>query len=148
MAYKIKISKAGYNALTETDPNNLVFSSDYNTLKYWKAGSVDVEGSVAYYDSYTDFFGTFYRFRKEVTVAHNLGFKPFFVAFVNRFPGTTSEYHMVPGQFFDFLAYVTANVYADSTYLYFVVEWNGTVSPSTLPTYTFKYKIFRNNTGL
>lgn len=33
MSSKVVISKSGFNVLTETDPNNLIFSSDFNHLK-------------------------------------------------------------------------------------------------------------------
>lgn len=39
-----KIPKAGYNALTEKDPNNLIFHSDLNTFKILKEGT----GSISY----------------------------------------------------------------------------------------------------
>lgn len=68
MAYKIKISKSGFNVLTETNPNNLRFSSDYNTLKYYLNGTVNV-------DVYFDTEG-YYSFTEEIT--HGLGYKPFF----------------------------------------------------------------------
>jgi len=38
MTQVIKISKAGYNALTETDINNYIFHSAYNTLKILAEG--------------------------------------------------------------------------------------------------------------
>ena len=37
-----KVAKKGYNAETETDPNNFVFHSDYNTFKIIKTGTKTV----------------------------------------------------------------------------------------------------------
>jgi hypothetical protein len=36
---KIKVTKAGYDALTETGVNNYIFHSDYNTFKIVKSGT-------------------------------------------------------------------------------------------------------------
>jgi hypothetical protein len=59
MAQKIIISKAGYNAITELDQKNLIFSSDLNHLKNKIAGSFSQ--SLAANAEYTE------------TVAHGLG---------------------------------------------------------------------------
>lgn len=40
----IKVAKSGYNALTEKDPNNLIFHSDLNTFKILKEGN----GTISY----------------------------------------------------------------------------------------------------
>ncbi len=40
---KIIIAKPQFSALTETNPDNLAFSSDYETLKYYASGSVEPE---------------------------------------------------------------------------------------------------------
>ena len=39
MSYAIKATKAGYNVLTESDPNNYIFNSDHNTFKIVGRGS-------------------------------------------------------------------------------------------------------------
>src|SRR3990167_4624758 len=59
MAQKIIISKAGFNALTESDQKNLIFSSDLNHLKNKIAGSFTQ--TIAAGGSYTE------------TVPHGLG---------------------------------------------------------------------------
>ncbi len=74
MSNKIIVSKSGFNVLTETDPNNLVYSSAYNTLKYFLSGSltcvVNVSANTPY--SITN------------SVAHNLGYLPFYLTFANQ----------------------------------------------------------------
>jgi len=40
MAQKIVISKSGYNALTETEPRNLIFNSSLNHLKTANSGTI------------------------------------------------------------------------------------------------------------
>jgi len=132
MTQKIIITKAGYNGLTETSPDNMVFSSDYDSLKYYSSGSVtlDVAGANA-----------------ETTVTHNLGYIPFFVVYVNGFKmidgSTDNQYSMCPASFNDAGFYAFAVAYATTSKIYFRVETN-----SETYTHTFYYKIFRNTTGL
>jgi hypothetical protein len=132
MSEKIIISKPGFNAGTESNPDNLIFSSDYNTLKYYASGSINV----AYNDNNTIYIGT---------VSHNLGYIPFFMTYVptggqptlfnltpdNRQTGAGAEYY---------------NAYADSANLYFTAFKNK--SSGIGGTETFYYKIFKNNLGL
>lgn len=126
MTQKIIIAKEGFDALTETNPDNLIYSSDYDTLKYHASGQaqVSVSGAAA-----------------ETTVAHGLGYTPFFIAYVDTF--SPSGYSQVPGDFISF-SYTIANVYADSTNLTFRVD----TDLATPRTFTFQYKIFRNRLGI
>jgi len=129
MGYKLKISKAGYNVLTETSPDNLVLDSDYDTLKYHASGSVNVTVSGA---------------DAEQSIEHDLGYVPFFTAFVNYFADPVgTAYNMCPGTWNDVGNYCYAQCYATTTRLYFKVFTN-----SASQTFTFKYKIFRNTLGL
>ena len=123
----IRVSKVGNNAITGTAPDNLVFSSDYNTLKYYSSGSVvaTISGS-----------------NGEGSVTHNLGYIPFFTAYVNGL-SPSNTWSMCHQTFSDFGAYLYLNAFADATNLYFTWE---TASASN--TVTFYYKIFRNKTYL
>jgi hypothetical protein len=64
---KIALSKIGKSALTATDPNDFIFSSDYNTFK------IIVEGDIP--DTIPSFGG------KTIQVAHGLPFIPLVTAF-------------------------------------------------------------------
>lgn len=129
MSKKIVISKSGYNALTETDSNNLIYSSDYDSLKYHSSGTVDVAVSGA---------------NAEGSVTHSLGYIPFFVVYVNRFSGASAlRFNMCPGTFSSMFGTTIASAYADSTKLYFRVE-----TSSATATYNFYYKIFRNRVNI
>jgi hypothetical protein len=144
---KIIIAKTGFNVLTETDPNNLNFSSDYNTLKYYlSSGFTQSINFANFYNSESNPpFGTWYYHSKETVVAHNLGYVPFFVAYVKGFGGA-DKYNMCPGTFSDFLYFTYAQAYADSNNLYFRTEIrNDSNSGSTTQDYI--YKIFKNNLG-
>lgn len=130
-----------------SDPNNLIFSSDYNTLKY------DISGNITQTINYADYydsgdippFGTWYYHRKETTVPHNLGYIPFFTAFVEGFGGA-GKYNMCPGTFQDVLIYTYAQAYADDTNLYLVTEMRNQFNSGN-GSQDYIYKIFRNNLG-
>ena len=125
MGQKIRISKSGFNVLTETDTDNIVYDSDYDTLKYYTSGYVNVTPVGA---------------DKEETVAHNLGYIPFFIAYVNNF---SPSHNMCPGEFDDTPGYVSADAYADSSNLYFKIHTDYNTA-----TFNFRYFIFRNSLGL
>jgi len=133
MTQKIQISKVGINAGTATNPDDLTFSSDYNTLKYYTSGTINVT-LVGGDDPGTDVEGT---------VTHNLGYTPFFIAFCNYYPLSTN-YNMIPGFFADAGIYDHSLAYADANKLYFKVFTNSYADF----TRTFRYFIFKNNTGL
>jgi len=135
MTHKIRTSKAGYNAITETAPNNLTFSSDYNTLKYDISGYVDV---------------TYNKDASPITyvtgnVAHNLGYEPFFYVLVDdESSGTTFEF--TPKIFRPLLAARSFYAFTTTTTLYFVTEMLGAGGTDN-KTARFRYFIFRNNLG-
>lgn len=139
MTYKIKISKSGFNAITDTDPNRLVFSSDYNTLKYYTNGSVTLSGS------WTTNPGNSVK-TYTTTVSHNLGYKPFFVCYVN-FIG---KYNIIPYKdSFMTIGSMIASAWVDNNNMYFDVQLRpGIWSYTWNFNFTFYYKIFKNNLGL
>lgn len=135
MTNKLVIAKPGYNALTETDPNNLVFSSDYDTLKYHLSGEKTVNAPSN---------GTYV---EEVT--HGLGYVPFFIVYVDRFGPGSDLYSLCPGHFAGFtfpstVNYAHASAFADNNKLYFQVITDNSIAGD----FRFVYKIFRNRTGL
>lgn len=133
MTDKLVISKPGYNALTETDPNNLIFSSDYNTFKYSTSGS----------DSYTITAGE--TSGEHTIVTHNLGYIPFFVVYANDAPSYATRWYSLPFSFADAGVYDHRFVYATTTALVFRFENSGFGIDIDL---SFYYKIFKNDLGL
>lgn len=117
--------------LTETDPNNLIFSSDYNTLKYDIAGtlSFSMGGSGSQY------------YENTVEVVHNLGYVPFFWAEGRISSDTAGVYQILPEGSH---GYDNVEVYADSTKIYCYAQ----IFLSSSRTFYFNYKIFKNNLGL
>ena len=132
MSNKIVIAKDGYNALTETNPNNLRFSSGYNTLKYYLTGNVQLSITLADTSEHTD----------TETVAHNLGYKPFFIAYVDYLNWNFCPFSRWPvtgGQYI--------NAYVDENNFYAKMWAQETVAGSLPKTYTrtVYYRLFKNN---
>lgn len=142
--YVIAIPKAGKNALTETNPDNFNFHSNYSTLKYyssgnWNMGSITV-GNIK-------------------TIAHSLGYVPFFLGFVNDpnnfniFNGNSENvYAMAPyylGR--STIPHPTQDIgafmYADATNIYLKAYYQ-TNAVGTAFSFNWYYKLFKNNLGL
>lgn len=148
MAYKLAISKAGYNVLTETGPNNLIFSSDYNTLKYYSSGSLSLSVDYSdYYDSEVDGFGTtWYYHRKKNWVSHDLGYVPFFIVYVEK-PSGAAGNAMCPYNSYDAGFWLYLQAFADGTDICIVSEQRNQSNSGTI-TFDFDYNIFKNSIGL
>ena len=128
MSYKFVISKPGYNALTETNPDNLIFSSDYNTLKYYVNGSFAID-----LNSGTEI---------EYSLEHGLGYKPVFFAYLQ-----WTDYdpnYFLNFSWADYIYYIHIHAFVDDNYLRIKVRQDQT---RDLPG-TIRYKIFKNNLGL
>lgn len=127
MSHVIRVSKSGKDVLTETDINNLIFSSEYNTLKYYSEGTatVSVNGS-----------------SDETEITHSLGYVPFFLVYHNT-PTDSSKFSNTPFVFEGMGLYVYIDAYATSSKLYLAVQTNSAVADID-----FYYKIFKNSTDL
>ena len=135
MAKKIVVSKPGYNALTETDPNNLIFSSDYNTLKYYASGYVDVA-----YSEDTDDVLTYYSGQ----IAHGLGYIPFFYVYVD--VDGSGTFRPCPKIYAAMFFVQSFYSWVDSTNIKFICQMQG--DSGSNKTARFRYFIFRNNLNL
>jgi hypothetical protein len=133
MTQKIVVAKPGYDANTETNPDNLVFSSDYNTLKYYLDGnaSITIAGD-----------GTLKTSTTEIT--HDLGYVPFFIVYVNDFVNSPSKYNIVPFLNGTVVETINAEAWADTTKIYLRM----TNKSNSTYTANFYYKIFRNNLNM
>lgn len=126
---KLIVAKSGYNAKTETNPNNLVFSSDYNTLKYYLNGSYEMTGVTG---------------NTSKTIAHNLGYVPFYIVYCNDWVAQPTYYGLT--EYFFGLGGRTqrAKAYVDDTNLYLILD----LGSGTAVTVKWYYKIFKNNLNL
>lgn len=149
MSYAIKASKANINAITETALDNLSYHSDYNTLKYHLSGTTNLTINYSqYYGSVVDGNGTHYLHIVHGTVAHNLGYVPFFTAFTRTSPGTTGTvWNMAPYLEGGVSSFVRFETFADTNNLYFQAHMQNDLNTGS-DIETFQYKVFRNNTGL
>ena len=134
MTPKVIIAKSGYSAFTETNPDNLIFSSDYNTLKYATNGSTNISIPVNANPFETEF----------VVVNHNFGYKPFFTAFFPRNFGST-QFVNLPYGFADAGIYFYLFIYVTDTQLILLVSSTGTGADINFTVY---YKLFKNDLGL
>lgn len=136
MSNKIIITKSGFNALTETNPKNMKFSSDYGTLKYFQK----VQSVVTFTAN-----GIVISGRNIYT--HNLGYYPYVEAFVRVYIGSPAgDYE--PAPFFGSGAAVTydASIIIKENTIELMGQING-VSSSTW-NFDFLLFIFRNNLNL
>jgi hypothetical protein len=89
------------------------------------------------------------------TIAHNLGYVPFFIAFMNDLAGvffTSSFYCIAPYYWYRSavltpLKDIAGFVYADDTNLYLKAYYQ-TNAIGTAKSFNWYYKIFKNNLGL
>ena len=130
---KLVIAKPGFDALTETNPDNLIFSSDYATLRYFASGNHDIT-----------IVGDGTAKSTQHTIVHGLGYIPFFIVYVNDFVSGSARYSITP-----YINSVLGNTreayaWADENNLYLKM-FNYSMNTYTAK---FYYKIFRNNTGL
>lgn len=131
MAFKLVITKSGYNALTETNTDHITYSSDYNTLKYYLTGSLAISLSPS----------TTFPF--EQTVSHNLGIYPVFQALTDGGEAfTPRRYYGCSYTFADFFGYFRVFAYCSTSELIFRVDSTPLGGSTTL---NIKYKLFRNN---
>lgn len=145
MGFKISTSKDGFDVLGTaiTNPNNVNYDSDYNTLKYYSQGSIQVAGSALQGSS------RLYR----GTVTHNLGFYPYtecMVQDITTFGDSSryflNEYNAAPAGGFTYKAFFdigTANMRFN-----LLLEHFGLGTATIFGTVNFFYKLFRNDTGL
>jgi len=133
MSNKVIVAKSGYNALTETVPDNLNFSSDYNTLKYETSGS----GTATIPVDPNPFV------QEDVIVTHSLNYIPFYTAYMKE-SGLTRYYNM-PYSIADWWGYIHFFLYCTTTQLILRTEMS---SNNAEFDFTVWYKIFKNDTGL
>lgn len=138
---KLVITKEGYNAITETDPNNKTFDSDYDTLKYFAyADGYLVTGSISPHATYEG----------RLRIRHNLGYIPFFNVLVQQTAPSTG--YVYPTALVPVAGWGNISAYATDTdiFLYAHVHEESTQAgdtPGTIASATYRVivYIYRNN---
>lgn len=133
---KLVVAKPGYDARYETNPQNLQFSSDYGTLKYFSKQ----QSIVTYNDDGITLSG-----RNIIT--HNLGYYPYVEAFVRVYIGSpANNYEPVP-----FKGSGATQLY-DASYIIKqnTIEMYGQNTGGTSATWNFDFLVFiyKNNLQL
>lgn len=124
--------------VNNTNPENFNFHSKYPTLKYYQSGqySMTVNNTTVQ------------------TIAHNLGYTPFFIGFVNDLAGiiASNAFAILPYYWArSSIAHPTKDIasfmYADATNIYLKAFYQ-TNAVGTTKTFNFQYKLFKNNLGV
>lgn len=149
MSNKILISKPTINPLTTTDPDDFIFHSDYDTLKYAAQGTVTLQIDQANYYAFFPgdgfFFPDTWSHYAVGELVHGLGYVPYFAGYILDIP--TGGAIQAPFGAGDFAFFAYLSVYADATKLYFVSHFNST-SNSGIVEDTYGYRIFKNDLEL
>jgi len=127
MTFKMVITKAGFNALTEENAKNKIFDASLNHLKTAVSGSFSRELTAG--NSTT------------VSITHNLGYRPLSIAYFNNNANNNwgvplSAYPNSPAWRHSFAVYVAT--YCDTTKTYFEIHNSG----GATRTINVEYEIF------
>jgi hypothetical protein len=122
--------------LTDYDPNKLIFSSDYGTLKYFYKGTIDVTVK----SNSTDL-----EIRGTASYSHNLGYYPFVEVYMKDQSG---KYGYCPCVFTGASTYSRGGFVVGENDITFFVDNSGYPSFSSNKTYTFIFFIFKNDLTL
>lgn len=133
MSYEIVVSKPGNNVLTTTAPDDLIYSSQYNTLKYHAQGSISVTLTAG-----TPSVGL-------GTINHNLGYFPFYGAYAQDYFYSPVRYYPLGFRLTGGGQYIYLGAYVGTTDLVFRAEESALGSTVT---WICHYKIYRNNLNL
>ena len=131
---KIALAKPTHSVIGETDPRNIIFSSDYGTLKYYATGTFSI-----YIDG--DLCGNLESVGWN-TVNHNLGYYPFIEIYVGNPIGS---YEYCPTKSGGASTYWDIDYIITTTYFRVYVSIGGF---GTQPTFYFKYFIYKNDLDL
>lgn len=133
----LAVAATGHDVLTETNPDNFNFHSDFATLKYFMSGTYSMTVSS----------------ETIIPIAHNLGYVPFFVGFVNDLAGIISNSYAIMPYYWGRSSVGSPNqdigafMYADDTNIYLKAFYEPN-AVGTTKTFNFYYKIFKNNLNL
>ncbi len=150
MSQVVAVSKVGENVLTATDPNDFIFHSDYDTLKYFAQGTttltVDQADFYAFNPGIPPIIPDTWSHYKAGFITHGLGYVPYFVGYLPDLPVANAAIQ-APFAFGDFVFFSYLAVYADDDKIYFVAHFNSTSNSGDVDI-DFAYRIFKNNLGL
>lgn len=122
---KLVVTKSGFNAKTETNPSNMIISSDYGTLKYFTSGEAS-----------TNAYG-------RIEIEHNLNYIPYVEVYVAVGVDSSSDiYNYCPFYGSGATIFYGASYEITDTKLYLYALLSG--MPEEEWYFDFKYFIFKN----
>ncbi len=141
---RIVIAKSGFNALTETNPNNKIFDSQFGTMKYFFNDSAtisipDTTPAAGVADSY-----------EQVLHHHNLGYYPVFGASLEYYVVEPGLHYVMPLMFADAGFWIYDMLYVTVTDLIFRREYGNSFGFTPMGGADIKlyYKIFSKDLAL
>lgn len=138
MSQKIIITKPTFNAVFETNPKNIIFSSDYGTLKYSAVINQVISFNAAAPDLHISATGIY---------THSLGYYPYCEVFARVYIGSPSgnyEYCPFAGSGATVLYSATYRITTTTIQVYGQI--NGT--SSSIWVFDFMIFLFKNNLNL
>lgn len=136
MTNKVIVAKDGFNALIDTDPRRLKFSSDYGTLKYYAKTNLIIS-----FDANAGLISA------HGTIIHNLGYYPYVDCYVRVYIGAPSgDYQYCPFKGAGATVLYNANFIITPTTIELYGEINGV--SSSVWTFDFLVFIYKNNLQL
>ena len=141
---RLIISKPGFNAETETNPNNIVFDSRWGTLKYYVEGTATID-----VPSTTPAAGVSDSYEVEI-YSHNLGYYPFFGASAELTVLDPGRIYIMPMTFADAGFWAYDMLYVNASKLIYRAEYGNSFGGFGGGGYQIKiyYKIYSRNLGL
>jgi len=141
---RIVIAKSGYNALTETNPNNKIYDSQFGTLKYFDEDITEITIPTATPDADVTVVD------ETVLVTHNLGYHPFFGANFEYSGDDPGKVFIMPIMAADAGYWMYDMIYATTTQLIYRREFGNTFGGGTYAAQTIKvyWKIYSKSLEL
>lgn len=134
---RIVLSKTGVNALTDTNPNNKIYDSQFPTLKYYSQATSTINIPAASPSAGQTVVAEI------ALTTHNLGYYPFFGSHYEFSGDDPGKYYVVPSMFADSGFWNYNMVYTTSTQLIFRREFGNNFGISyTAQTIKIYWKIY------
>lgn len=140
---RLIIAKDGYDALEETNPNNLIYDSRYGTFKYFVEGIKTITVPSGTPAAGVDLVHT------ETVYTHGLGYYPFFNANIEFNVVDPGKLYICPTNFADAGVWGREFLYMTNNELTFKSIQGNVFGGITHPSYQVKiyYKIYSKNLG-
>lgn len=140
---RLVVSKTGVNALTDTNPNNKIFDSQFGTLKYYDQGTNQITIGASTPAANVNVAS------ETVLVTHNLGYYPFFGAHYEFSADDPGKAYIMPSMFASGGFWNYNNIYSTTTQLIFRRDFGNAFGgiPYSAQTIKVYWKVYSRNLG-